>query len=100
MKAYKNPWYDSRNPVSKKEYLITKESKIEEYKGFYIVRGVNPWVDVVQCVNSEHCCVSQVGSIRYAKDFIDNGCVYGNYTTQRIHIRIFVLIEIFMKNTC
>lgn len=72
MKGYKNPWYDSRNPVSKKEYLITEDSKVEEYKGYYIITGVNPWVDVVQCVGNECCCVSQVGSVRYAKGYINS----------------------------
>lgn len=81
MKAYKNPWHDSRNPVSKREYLIRDDSKIEKYMGFYIVTGVNPWVDVVQCVDNEHWCITQIGSIRYAKAFIDNGCVHGNCTS-------------------
>lgn len=69
MKEYKNPWYDSRNPVSKRVYLLRDDSKVEEYMGYYIVTGVNPWVDVV---NSDYCCVTQVGSVRYAKRHIDS----------------------------
>ena len=72
MKEYKNPWYDSRNPVSKRVYTLSEESKIEECQGYYIVTGVNPWIDVVRCVNNEHCCISQVGSVRYAKRYIDS----------------------------
>lgn len=69
MKEYKNPWHDSRNPVSKEVYKVREDGKIEEYRGYYIVTGVNPWIDVV---NSDHYCVSQVGSVRYAKRYIDS----------------------------
>ena len=73
---YRNPWYSKSNQLSKEWYSISEHAKIEEYKGFYIITGVNPWVDVVEHVQyspgeSEFVCVTQRGSARNAKEFID-----------------------------
>ena len=76
---YRNPWYSKINQLSRKWYFVTEDGKIQEYKTFYIITSVNPWVDVVEQQGDEFVCISQVGSVRYAKAFIDHGCVYGDY---------------------
>lgn len=74
---YRNPWYSKNNSYSKEWYTITYDCKAEEYKGFYIIRNVNPWVDVVEHVeyekgNEEFVCVTQRGSVDNAKEYIDS----------------------------
>lgn len=71
---FRNPWYNKRNPDSRQWYRITYNCKAEEYKGYYIIRNVNPWVDVVDFKDEEYVCVTQRGSVRNAKQFIDNLC--------------------------
>lgn len=75
---YRNPWYTKSNQLSKEYYYLTHpmHQKIEEYKSFYIINGVNPWIDVVEYVqydkdNDEFVCVTQRGSVRNAKEYID-----------------------------
>lgn len=74
---YRNPWYTGNNTYSKEWYTITCACKAEEHKGFYIIRNVNPWVDVVEHVeygrgNEEFVCVTQRGSVKNAKEYIDS----------------------------
>ena len=78
---YINPWHNSRDKSSPAVYKVNESTKQEEYKGYYIVQGVNPWVDVVakrsnisECANLAFSCITQVGSVRYAKQWIDNLC--------------------------
>lgn len=75
---YRNPWYAKSNQLSKEWYHLTHpmHQKVEQYKDFYIITGVNPWVDVVEHVqhdkdNEEFVCVTQRGSVRNAKEYID-----------------------------
>lgn len=75
---YRNPWYAKSNQLSKEWYYLTHPTsqKVEQYKDFYIITGVNPWVDVVEHVqhdkdNEEFVCVTQRGSVRNSKEYID-----------------------------
>lgn len=74
---YRNPWYNRNNSYSKDSYFINSDSKVSQYKSFYIAQGVNPWVDVVEHVeyekgNAEFVCVSQRGSVKNAREWIDS----------------------------
>lgn len=73
---YRNKFYNKANPLSFYEYVPV--SKPVEYKGFYIFERILCF-DVVTFAVDEWVCISQVGSIRYAKAFIDAGCVHGDY---------------------
>lgn len=73
---YRNKFYNKANPQSLYEYVPTY--KPVEYKGFYIFERILCF-DIVEQQGDEFVCISQVGSIRYAKSFIDHGCVYGDY---------------------
>lgn len=68
---YINPWHNSRDKSSPAVYKANESTKQEEYKGYYIVQGVNPWVDVVENVDDAWWCVTQRGSVKNAKEFID-----------------------------
>ena len=77
---YINPWHN-RDKSSPAVYKANESTKQEEYKGYYIVQGVNPWVDVVvkhsnilECADVAFSCIAQVGSVRYVKQWIDNLC--------------------------
>lgn len=77
---YRNPWYDYRNRESKEWFSIEPEVQAQEYREFILIR--HPYrdqVDIIKLINEEYTCVSQVGTVRYAKAFIDNGCVHGDY---------------------
>ena len=74
---YRNKFYDKRNPLSFKEYVPQYDAV--EYKGYLIFERVLCF-DVVEKQGDECVCISQVGSLRYAKAFIDAGLVHGNYT--------------------
>lgn len=76
--SYRNAFYDKKNQYSK-EYRFPDHESIYEYKGYYIFKNVTFCLDIVTLVNDEWVCISQVGSIRYAKSFIDHGCVHGDY---------------------
>lgn len=69
---YINPWHNSRDKQSSAVYKVNEYTRQQEYKGYYIIQGVNPWVDVVENVDDAWWCVTQVGSVRYAKQWIDN----------------------------
>lgn len=73
---YRNKFYNKANPQSPYEYVPTY--KPVEYKGFYIFERILCF-DIVEQQDDEFVCISQVGSIRYAKAFIDHGCVHGDY---------------------
>lgn len=75
---YRNKFYNKSNQYSV-EYRTPTEEPITEYKGYYIFKGTTFVLDIVTDVDGEWLCISQVGSIRYAKAFIDNGCVHGDY---------------------
>jgi hypothetical protein len=74
---YRNKFYNKAHANSLYEYIPNYEPI--EYKGFYIFERILCF-DVVEKQDDEFVCISQVGSIRYAKAFIDHGCVHGNYT--------------------
>lgn len=69
-----NSFYDKRNNVSKPYY--NTEEVPQNYKGFLLFKRTNPWVDVVEVRNEfgfeEYWVVSQRGSIKNAKEFIDS----------------------------
>lgn len=73
---YRNKFYNKSNPVSLYEYVPNHEPI--EYRGFYIFERILCF-DIVEAQDEEFVCISQVGSIRYAKAFIDHGCVHGDY---------------------
>ena len=81
---YRNPWYDYKNRESKEWFNIEPEVQAQEYKEFILIK--HPYRDQVDTVthkNDEWVCISQVGSIRYAKAFIDHGCVHGDYREEK-----------------
>lgn len=73
---YINKFYNKSNPTSVYEFFPQYEPK--EYKGYYIFERILCF-DIVQKQDDQFVCISQVGSIRYAKAFIDYGCVHGDY---------------------
>lgn len=76
---YRNPWYKGNNSMYGPErYTVNNWDKVREYEGYYLVEKISQ-VDVVKEVAGVLTCISQVGSIRYAKAFIDHGCVHGDY---------------------
>ena len=75
---YRNSFYDKRNQYSK-EYKFPDGESIYDYKGYYIFKNTLFCLDIVTLIGAEWVCLSQVGSIRYAKSFIDHGCIHGDY---------------------
>lgn len=73
---YRNKFYNKSNPTSLYEYVPQYDPI--EYKNYLIFERILCF-DIVTDVDGEWVCISQVGSIRYAKAFIDNGCVHGDY---------------------
>lgn len=70
IKEFRNPWYNKQSK-NKEIYKTNSDTLISEYRGYYILTRVNTWVDVVEWSSDEYVCVTQVGSVRYAKKFID-----------------------------
>ena len=68
---FRNPWYNKQN---QEYYKVNSNTRISEYKGFHLITGVHCWVDVVEFKDDEYVCVTQRGSVRNAKQFIDNTC--------------------------
>ena len=78
IEKYRNKFYNKANPLSLEEYVPDYDAV--EYKGFLIFERILCF-DIVELHGDEWVCISQVGSLRYAKAFIDAGCVHGNYTS-------------------
>lgn len=73
---FRNPWY-TRQLFQPEYYTVRDNETPIEYKGYYIFRYSNPWVDVVEHVqyapgNEEFVCVTQRGSVKNAKAWIDS----------------------------
>ena len=79
---YRNAFYNKERTYSKQYHCPDHES-IYEYKGYYIFKNTTFVLDIVTLVNDEWVCISQVGSIRYAKAFINHGCVHGDYREEK-----------------
>lgn len=78
IEKYRNTFYNKNRPFSV-EYRYPDHESIYEYKDFYIFKNVINCLDIVTLIGNEWVCISQVGSIRYAKAFIDHDCVHGDY---------------------
>ena len=73
---FRNPWY-TRQLFQPEYYFVRDNEKPIEYKGYYIFRCSNPWIDVVEHVSytdgtEEFVCVTQRGSAKNAKKWIDS----------------------------
>ena len=73
---FRNPWYN-KSAFGPQYYMVRDNEKPIEYKGFYIFRCSNPWIDVVEHVqyevgNEEFVCVTQRVTITNAKQWIDS----------------------------
>ena len=77
IEKYRNKFYNKVNPLSLEEYIPDYDAV--EYKGFLIFERILCF-DIVERQGDEWVCISQVGSLRYAKAFIDAECVHGNYS--------------------
>ena len=79
IEKYRNKFYNKNDSHSLNEYVPQYDAV--EYKGFLIFKHILCF-DIVEQQGDEWVCISQVGSLRYAKAFIDAGCVHGNYTKE------------------
>jgi len=73
---FRNPWYN-KSAFGPQYYTVRGNEKPIEYKGFYIFRCSNPWIDVVEHVqyevdNEEFVCVTQRVTVTNAKQWIDS----------------------------
>lgn len=76
---YRNPWYKHNNAIYGPEwYTVENWYRVKEYQNYYLIEKTSQ-IDVVKEVDGVAVCISQVGSIRYAKAFIDHDCVHGDY---------------------
>lgn len=73
---FRNPWYNAKS-FGPQYYTVRDNEKPIEYKGYYIFRCSNPWVDVVEHVqyapgDEEFVCVTQRVTVTNAKAWIDS----------------------------
>lgn len=73
---FRNPWYTPKS-FGPQYYPVRDKEIPQEYKGYYIFRHSNPWVDVVEHVqhdkdNEEFVCVTQRVTLTNAKAWIDS----------------------------
>ena len=67
----RNSFHNKKYDMSKEYYEADKPSEV--YKGFLLFnKTLNPWVDVVKQEGEEYVIISQRGSMKNAKEFIDN----------------------------
>jgi len=73
IRKFRNPWY-TRQLFQPEYYPVRDNETPIEYKGYYIFKYSNPWIDVVKYddISTEYVCVTQRVTVKNAERWIDS----------------------------